>query len=225
MDDYYSNLANDFRKETYNTISKVLFQDKKACPVCGSYTKFEPFGGNKRENAKCPECFSLERDRAHWLIIISLISSKKPISILHVNPETCIKNRLGYTSDIKYSTVSSKDLNKLPFENESFDLIICNYVLQEVDDDKGAVKEISRVLKREGSALLSVPINAKLLRTAAKKISGKPRVYGTDYKNRLESAGLSSDVFEIPQLFEESEISAFGLNPEERITIYRKSVQ
>jgi len=46
---------------------------------------------------------------------------------------------------------------KLPFEDNSFDLVICSEVLEHLEDYLAAINEIYRVLKPEGKFLLSVP--------------------------------------------------------------------
>jgi len=49
------------------------------------------------------------------------------------------------------------DIHKLPFENESFDNCICNTVLEHVEDPEQVMKEIYRILKRNGKLLVSIP--------------------------------------------------------------------
>jgi SAM-dependent methyltransferase len=47
-------------------------------------------------------------------------------------------------------------LTELPFENESFDWILCTNVLPLIEDDRRAATELGRVLRRGGYALVSV---------------------------------------------------------------------
>ena len=53
-------------------------------------------------------------------------------------------------------------LQKLIFPNNSFDLIICNHVLEHVLRDDLAISEIYRVLKKNGMAFLMVPVDNTL---------------------------------------------------------------
>lgn len=45
----------------------------------------------------------------------------------------------------------------LPFKNESFDIVVSNYVLEHVRDQKKHINEINRVLKKGGICYLSTP--------------------------------------------------------------------
>jgi ubiquinone/menaquinone biosynthesis C-methylase UbiE len=105
-----------------------------------------------------------------------------------------------------------EDIVNLSFEDNSFDIIFCSHVLEHVEDDKRAMRELKRVLKPGGFAILQVPIYEKFLgkkiletnklasvRTPEerKKFYGHPehvRIYGKDYKKRLEEAGFSVKV-------------------------------
>jgi SAM-dependent methyltransferase len=58
--------------------------------------------------------------------------------------------------------VLEADLTALPFEPESFDAAVLGEVLEHVEDDRGALKEVRRVLRPQGVLALSVPANPKL---------------------------------------------------------------
>ena len=45
----------------------------------------------------------------------------------------------------------------MPFEDDSFDATLCNHVMEHVADDIKAMKEILRVLKPGGWAIIQVP--------------------------------------------------------------------
>ena len=51
------------------------------------------------------------------------------------------------------------DIADTNFENDYFDFIICNHVLEHVQDDRKAMRELFRVLKPDGKAILQVPIS------------------------------------------------------------------
>lgn len=53
--------------------------------------------------------------------------------------------------------VSMSDITKLPFQDESFDVVICSEVLEHIPDHVQAVREIVRVLKPGKSLVVSVP--------------------------------------------------------------------
>jgi SAM-dependent methyltransferase len=58
--------------------------------------------------------------------------------------------------------VLQADVTALPFRDEAFDGAVLGEVLEHVEDDRGALAEISRVLRPEGVLALSVPANPKL---------------------------------------------------------------
>jgi SAM-dependent methyltransferase len=58
--------------------------------------------------------------------------------------------------------VVEADLTALPFERESFDAAVLGEVLEHIEDDRGALAEVARVLRPHGVLALSVPANPKL---------------------------------------------------------------
>ncbi len=53
--------------------------------------------------------------------------------------------------------ISQADVTRLPFRDEAFDVVICSEVLEHVPENRAAVSELVRVLKREGVIVVSVP--------------------------------------------------------------------
>ena len=187
------------------------------CPICEtSYRKFLPYGRiTPRDNALCPTCLSLERHRLIWLYLkekTNFFTSKK--DILHVAPEDCYIKRFEslhgtsyITADIESPWAKVKmDIHQIPFEDNRFDMILCNHVLEHVKDDIQAMKEIHRVLKPEGFAILQVPFfspvgdvtfedNSITDKREREKIFGQDdhvRKYGHDYTNRIRQSGLTA---------------------------------
>jgi ubiquinone/menaquinone biosynthesis C-methylase UbiE len=91
--------------------------------------------------------------------------------------------------------VSHADITDIPFEDNFFDFIICNHVLEHIPDDGLAMRELRRVLKAEGWAILQVPIDYQLATTYEDISINTPEVrskafgrydhvrwYGRDYK-------------------------------------------
>lgn len=185
----------------------------KYCLICDrSSENFKPYGLAKRENAMCPICGSLERDRLSWLYIkehTDFLSSKLK-KMLHVAPEKILAKKFsdhldeGYISaDLYDQTAMIKmDLMDIKFDDESFDYVYCSHVLEHIEDDKKAMREIHRVLKDSGWAILNVPIiNGKTTyedfsitspqgRLEAFGQSDHVRSYGLDYKDRLMESGF-----------------------------------
>lgn len=185
------------------------------CPIINkSYRKFLPYGRiNPRENALCPESLSLERHRLMYLFLQRKTDFfKKKLQIMHVAPELCLmdafekQHREEYiTTDIESPLAKVKaDIHNLPFEDNKFDVAICNHVLEHVDDDIQAMKEIYRVLKPGGWAILQVPFFTPVPEKTEEDITitnprererlfgqdDHVRKYGRDYAKRLASAGF-----------------------------------
>ena len=86
---------------------------------------------------------------------------------LHVAPEQVFYKKFKSFSHWDYTTTDldsplaevKADLCNLPFESNTYDLILCNHVLEHIPNDKLAMKEIYRVLKQGGTAILQVPLD------------------------------------------------------------------
>lgn len=161
--------------------------------------------------------------------------------MLHIAPELCfidrfesLKNLDYITGDIESPLAKVKmDIHEIPFEDDTFDVIFCNHVLEHVDDDIKAMQEMRRVLKPGGWAILQVPFFYPLKETtyedksitspAEREIAfgqdDHVRMYGKDYAERLASSGFK--VVEEKMVMELSEtlVDRYAL-PKEEI-IYR----
>ena len=183
------------------------------CPVCAhSFRKFLPYGRlQPRENALCPSCLSLERHRLMHLFLKNETDfyENKP-RLLHVAPEYCFIDRfetyLGdryITADIESPLAKVKmDLHDIPFEDNSFDVVFCNHVLEHVRDDVRCMQEIRRVLKPTGFALMQSPQRYDLETTYEDASITDPkereiaflqddhlRIYGRDFGTQLSKSG------------------------------------
>jgi SAM-dependent methyltransferase len=190
--------------------------DQVECPICEShFRKFMPYGRKPpRENALCPGCLSLERHRLLWLYLKDQTSFfEKNFKFLHIAPEICFIHRFEKMDNLDYITADLEsplarikmDIHQIPFEKDTFDVVMCNHVLEHVEDDIHAMKEIFRVLKREGWAIMQVPFMGKNLEVTyeepsirkpseREKIYGQRdhlRIYGKDYPGRLRKAGFT----------------------------------
>ena len=214
------------------------------CPICGNkYKRFLPGGVEKRNNAVCPHCDSFERHRLLWLYIQNKIESNKKITLLHFAPEKSLKekftnvDKMAYvTTDLYESNVTiNSDIQDLPFKENSFDAVICSHVLEHIQDDIKGMKEILRVLKREGWAVLQVPINEDLEKTFEDTSIKSPlerlkhfgqedhvRIYGRDYYERLEQAGFDVKLDNFIQTLPPEKIKRYGLMESEIICFVMK---
>jgi SAM-dependent methyltransferase len=184
------------------------------CPVCGGhFRKFLPYGYNKvRENVLCPKCLSLERHRLLWLYLKNhsdLFSGN--YKVLHVAPEQCFHKKFRKMRNLEYITADLEspladvklDVQELPFGDHEFDIVICNHVLEHVQNDRKAIGEIYRVIKNGGFAILQVPTDYGMEKTLEDSTITDPierekhfrqkdhfRFYGRDYLDRIKEAGF-----------------------------------
>lgn len=182
------------------------------CNVCDhSFRKFLPYGRKARENALCPNCLALERHRLMWLFLdkeTNFFTSK--LKVLHIAPELCFIDRMEALPNLEYITADLEsplakvkmDVHQIPFEENTFDVVFCNHVLEHVEDDILACSEINRVLKKDGWGIIQSPVY-DLEQTFEDKTVTDPvereklfgqrdhvRKYGKDYANRLRRSGL-----------------------------------
>ena len=124
----------------------------------------------------------------------------------------------------------------MPFEDNFFDLILCNHVLEHVDNDKKAMQELYRVLNKNGTAILQVPIdlerkktfedvNVKTRQERMEKFGQYDhlRIYGSDYYKKLEKIGFQVEQKRYASKFSETEIKKYGIVEHEIIPICKKN--
>ena len=167
----------------------------------------------------------------------------KTLKVLHIAPEQCFYNLFKNLKNINYTTFDLNspladikgDICNLPFKENSFDFILCNHVLEHINDDKKAMKELYRVLNKNGTAILQVPINQKSSKTFEDSsiVDKKERIekfgqydhirlYGLDYFKKLKSFGFKVDPLKYSKEFTESEIIKYGLIKDEIIPVCKK---
>ena len=215
------------------------------CPICKSKLRvFLPFGVNPRPNAQCPNCGSLERHRSLWLLLQKMDWHREGMRVLHFAPEPSFYRLFSSFEDIDYWPVDLNpnafgikkivDITNIPFDDDSFDLIMCTHVLEHIPDEKKAMSELYRVLKpKSGIAFLNVPqfnipatlekpeYNTPELRLKYYGQADHVRAYGLDYPKRPGNAG-----FDVQQIsFADSDpkiLKRYGLDRNEKIFLCRK---
>lgn len=195
---------------------KLLAGNNVTCNIChSSYSSFLPY--LDRPNAQCPKCGSLERVRLLYYFLQELDLVKNNTKLLHVAPEKVLfeifKSKLGddYIPVDKFTEVYTypegtidMDITNIELEDSTVDLVICMHVLEHIHDDRKAIAEIYRVLKKGGVAILQVPYDKDMADTyedasitgyeERRKHFGQfdhVRVYGRDYVDRFVAPGFS----------------------------------
>lgn len=210
--------------------------NKVYCACCkGSFEKFAPFGAIRRNNAWCPKCESLERHRLLWMYFEKNTDLyRKPLRLLHIAPETIFFKHFKRQQNIEYYPADKFnmvypagtkyiDILNIELPHEHFDVIICNHVFQYIDEDRKAMRELYRVLKKGGWAIMQVPIDKSLTKTYEDPSITDPkerekafgleehvRYYAMDYIDRLEEAGFDVRVDDYTAAFTNAEIFKYG---------------
>ena len=152
--------------------------------------------------------------------------------MLHVAPEQCFESRLKERLGDNYLTADLRgphamvqmDVTDIKYPDESFDVVYCSHVLEHVQEDKKAMREFYRVLKRDGWAILLVPITAEETFEDPSIIESQERLkafgqedhvrrYGPDYVSRLREAGFRVEVTKVHDLVQQDEAIRMGLTP------------
>lgn len=221
----------------------------RECPVCGTKRrKFLPYGYvTSRDNALCPNCLSLERHRLLWLWLQreSDLFERRP-RLLHVAPEVCLMRHLrkaykGHEEDYVTADLESPladlhfDIQHIPLADESFDVVFCNHIMEHVEDDLQAMREIHRVMRRGGGwGVILSPVELEREKTFEDDSITDPeertrifgqydhrRVYGRDYADRLREAGFEVEDLNYAAILTAEERERYAL-PKDHLYIVRK---
>jgi SAM-dependent methyltransferase len=138
--------------------------DAVECPVCErTFARFLPYAG--REGAVCPGCGSAERHRLLWLWLCE--EDRLRGGVLAFGPDDATDERLRHLSRVRYTSsdidasqaMVAADITALPFDDDTFDVILCSHVLEHVEGEQQALTELRRVLRPGGWAAVMVPVD------------------------------------------------------------------
>jgi len=215
------------------------------CPCCEiKVRRFIPGGVTLRSNAQCPRCGSLERHR----LLCFYLKQKTgffnlPLHVLDVAPTYFLQQKFRHQVNLDYLStglddpwvMTHMDIMAIPLPENHFDCIICYHVLEHIIDDRKAMKELFRVLKPGGWAILQSHIDMNRQITFEdsqitkpedrKKLFGQEdhlRVYGRDYIERLRESGFFVTPDTFAQQLSDKMIVKYGLVKEEVLFICKK---
>ncbi len=210
-----------------------------------SFRTFLPYGyENPRENVLSPSTLSLERHRLLWLFLQNKTDFfSKEYSVLHFAPEQAFHKRFQKLKNLDYVTTDlnspladvKADICNLPFKDNSFDVILCNHVLEHIPDDIKAMQELYRVLKPNGWGIFQIPQDLKRERTfeddsitdrrKRAEIFGQydhVRIYGRDYFDKLRNVGFTVEEVDYTSSLSDEDIERYRLAKGEIIPLVRK---
>ncbi|MBM3451649.1 MAG: class I SAM-dependent methyltransferase [Bacteroidetes bacterium] len=219
------------------------------CPVCErKFSKFLSYGSSvaHRDNVLCPYDFTLERHRLMWLYLKneSNFFSAEKLDVLHIAPEQCFHSKFKAQKNLNYVTgdlVSPLadlhfDLHQIPLEDNRFDVVFCNHVMEHVDDPNQCMKELFRVMRPGGWAIMQVPQDMSRETTYEDRSIIDPaerekhfwqkdhlRLFGKDYPNWLEKVGFTIEIFDVQKNFDKQVVDRFCLMKDELLYIAYKN--
>ena len=215
-------------------------------PIDGKrFRTFLPYGyGKQRPNVLSPSTLSLERHRLLWLYLkneTDFFSTEK--KVLHFAPEQCFLKRFRELKHLDYTTTDllspiadvKADICDLPFEDASYDVILCNHVLEHIPNDTKALTELYRVMKPGGYGIFQIPqdLNRAITfeddtitdKAERAKIFGQydhVRVYGRDYFDKLRSVGFKVEEVDYTKQLKAEDLDKFRLAKGEIIPVVFK---
>jgi predicted SAM-dependent methyltransferase len=209
------------------------------CNCCGG-----SFSGYLPPYRECPGCGAQARQR----LLLFFLRDKTDIftrqhRLLHFAPEASLEKLLRKSPNINYLSADLEshrameaiDMTNIPYAEGSFSAILCSHVLEHIPQDLQAMRELYRVLAPGGWAILQVPIDNNREQTYEDFSVTSPqerarlfgrfdhcRIYGRDYKDRLEQAGFDVTVDPYVQTFQAGDVQKYGLEDWENVYFCRK---
>jgi predicted SAM-dependent methyltransferase len=195
---------------------------------------------------QCPACGCNDRDRHlwHYLTAIDIIRNLSTLRILHIAPEfhierliEKIKPKLYIRGDLfpKKPDHLKLDVESLTYEENAFDLIICNHVLEHVSSPSLALSEFHRCLAPNGLLVAQTPYSPMLKNTFemvqtpspafAKLFFGQDdhvRMFGSDISQIFTDAGFKGEILKHEIILGELSAAEAGVNASEGFFAFTK---
>ncbi len=172
------------------------------------------------ENYKCAQCGASDRERLYALYLNKYLPSKQVVNLLDIAPAPPLARYLKKFTHVRYrstdlSMAGVDDLQDLTdmhsYKEGQFDFFICSHVLEHVPDDRKAMSELFRVLKKGGKGIAMVPINLGVEKTmedpTITDVGGKWKYFGqgdhvrmyakSEFIQRLSDAGFNIELLDI----------------------------
>ncbi|MBP3547880.1 MAG: methyltransferase domain-containing protein [Alistipes sp.] len=220
----------------------------RECPLCGTRRRrFLPYGYvTSREDALCPHCLALERHRMIWLWIernTDLMASRP--RLLHIAPEVSLMRHFkrvyrgteGYiTADLESPLADMHfDVQHIPLEPRSVDVVIANHLFEHVKDDRLAMRELYRIMRPGGWGIMVVPEDRGRATTFEDDTITDPaertrifgqydhlRVYGRDYDDRLREAGFEVERIAFAASLTDEERRLYAVGSDDLVVVRKK---
>ena len=248
-----------FLKKPIRKIQVIFYQagSNKKCYVCNKELgHFIKFGGGWKnvplwirnielvgsdvDNFYCPFCGSHDRERHLFMFFdkLKMWDKIREANILHFAPEGHLSKKIEEYSPMKYikadlfpsdKSIEKIDAINMPYKDSTFDILIFNHILEHIPDYMKALKEIYRVLKPNGIAILQTPyskilkknfedegINTDELRLFFYGQEDHVRIFSEkQFIQGLNDAGFILEIIKHDDFFSDSDSLYFGVNKHE----------
>lgn len=233
----------------FKRVAPILYKGSNVeCTVCEKkFRKFLSYGSKvaERPNVLCPYCLTLERHRLLWLYLKekSNFFTADNLKMLHIAPEQCFLNIFKAQKNLDYLTGDLEspiadihfDLHEIPLDENSFDVIFCNHVLEHVEDSDKCMRELYRVMKPGGWGIFQVPLDTNRSETYEDPSITSPeerekhfwqkdhvRLFGLDYPEKLRAAGFDVEEVKMQDEIGEDMVEKYRLSKTEVLYVCRK---
>ncbi|HLP07356.1 MAG TPA: methyltransferase domain-containing protein [Opitutaceae bacterium] len=254
-------MLNALRQKARRLGARIPLGAQRSCCLCGARVRrFLPYRGGWREapvvvrtlqvvgsdldHFSCPACGCHDRERHLWLYLdrLALFAKMRGMALLHFAPEVALTPffaRAGLSRHMQADLfpvregIEKIDMQATGLPDASFDFVIANHVLEHVDDDLHALRELRRVLKPGGSAILQTPYSEVLEHTFSDPGIHSPeqrlhlygqedhvRLYGRDIFARFASAGFAARVVQHEEVLGAVDPVLHGVNPREPLFLF-----
>jgi SAM-dependent methyltransferase len=197
--------------------------------------------GSNIERFSCPHCDSIDRER-HLRLYLERSGAMERAgrgAVLHIAPEYRFRQFVQSMHPHPYVQgdlfpnpndpgIQKIDVQCIPFPDETFDMIVCNHVLEHVEDAFAALVEMRRVLKTGGRAICQTPYASRLTKTFADPLlqseedrmfffgqEDHVRLFGLDIEEMIRSAGFRGRLVPHAELLPDIDPETAGVNEHE----------
>ena len=233
---------------------------RRQCNMCGKsaalfyrhgekspvFSQVRIVGGGVRKDSVCPNCHCIDRYRWVYYVLEHFTDvMTAPCKVLHIAAEAGVAQNIRsrnpqcdyLTGDLqsRHADIKVDVTDMSRFEDETFDYIIMNHVLEHVPDEAKAMSEIKRCLKKDGRAMLSFPMCLDQKTFEDKSIVSEKerlirygqrdhcRLYGYDAGERLEGYGFKVTAYTAGKCLDAKDVERMGLIPEDTIYLCAKA--
>lgn len=151
-------------EERFRRLLIPLYKGKNnQCLICG--TRLKHFAKLGNGNLICPVCGSLPRTRRLYKLLQEEFL-KPGMAFLDFSPSRMLYKKWKARKGISYFPTDFEDeflsdyrydITGIEAEGEKFDLIVCYHILEHITEDRKAMNELYRVLKKDGTVLIQTP--------------------------------------------------------------------